>query len=91
MIFQGLHEFKPSPEIEFFFGFEVDREYPERLRWLLGYSWIDPQYRVENSIKGGQGLAQSLPSGRGGLFVVTEMIRGTSRVQYIIDFKNKQE
>jgi hypothetical protein len=52
VIFQGFHEFKPSPEIEFFFGFEVDREYPERLRWLLGYSWIDQQYRVEkNSIR----------------------------------------
>ena len=41
-----------SPILKLQFSISDSRfENLERLRWLLGYSWIDPQCRVENSIK----------------------------------------
>ena len=41
-----------SPILKLQFSISGSRfENLERLMWLLGYSWIDPQYRVENSIK----------------------------------------
>ena len=50
LIHKDFREAESDPESAFFTG-SSRSESPERFRWLLGYSWIDPLYRVENSIK----------------------------------------